>query len=106
MSKPRVIKYFDKLDDRTKAELLALYPYGFDRNLITFRNHKGELITALPYENEEFIYMIKMSKAEAQEIYSDLEDMDLDIEDFNNDDDETDFDEIPAEDSEEDFDID
>ena len=98
MSKPRVIKYFDNLDDATKAELLELYPYGFERNLITFKNHKGELVSALPYENEQFMYMIKMSKAEAQEIYSDLEEMDFDSDDLDNDseDDDFDFDEIPA----------
>lgn len=88
MSKPRVIKYFENLDDKTKAELLELYPYGFDRNLITFKNHKGELISALPYENEESIYMIRMSKKEAQEIYSDLEDMDLDVDGMEDDDDD------------------
>ena len=99
MSKPRVIKYFDNLDDKTKIELLELYPYGFDRNLITFKNHKGELISALPYENEESYYMIKMSKAEAQEYYSDLEDADLDTdEDFDDDDDDfTDLDELADE---------
>ena len=98
MSKPRVIKYFDNLDDATKAELLDLYPYGFDRNLITFKNQKGELISALPYENEQFMYMIKMSKAEAQEIYSDLEEMDFDSDDVDNDNDndDLDFDEIPS----------
>ena len=96
MSKPRVIKYFENLDDNTKAELLELYPYGFDRNLITFKNHKGELISALPYENDASVFMIRMSKKEAQEIYSDLEDMDFEDDDMNDDKDEGDvpFDEL------------
>lgn len=92
MSKPRVIKYFDKLDDKTKADLLTLYPYGFDRALIMFKTHKGELISALPYENEEYYYMIKMSKAEAEEIYSELEEMDFDSDDMGDDEFEDDMD--------------
>ncbi len=95
MNKPRVIKYFENLDDNTKSELLTLFPFGFDRNLITFKNHKGELISALPYENEHSFYMIKMTKIEAKEIYSDLEDMDFDLDDDSDvDDNEDEFENI------------
>jgi hypothetical protein len=90
VSKPRVIKYFDKLDDETKAELLQIYPFGFEKKLVTIRNHKGELITALPYENSQFVYLIKMSKAEAEDIYKDLEEMDF--EDLDTDDNDPDID--------------
>jgi len=104
MSKPRVIKFFDNLEDETKAELLRLYPYGFDRNLVTFRNHKGELITALPYENETHIYMIKMSRAEAQDYFDDLDEDELNDKLSDDDDDMDDIEDIPDSSYEEDAD--
>jgi len=68
MSKPRVIKEFDKLEDQIKEAVFEKYPYGFDRHIITFKNHKNQLVSALPFEAEDKYYMIKMTRAEANEI--------------------------------------
>jgi hypothetical protein len=68
MSKPRVIKEFDKLDEAIKQAVFQHYPYGFDRHIITFKNHKNQLVSALPFETENRYYMIKMTRAEANEI--------------------------------------
>ncbi len=93
MSKPRVIKEFDKLDEEIKQAIFQKYPFGFDRYIITFKNHKKQLVSALPFETEEFQFMIKMTRAEANEIAQawdeednedDGSDLD-DIEEINND---------------------
>ena len=68
MSKPKVIKDFEKLDNEIKQAILDKYPYGFDKYIITFKNHKNHLVSALPFETEEFFYMVKMTRSEANEI--------------------------------------
>ena len=65
MSKPRVIKAYDAIDNELKKQLRLQYPYGFDKRLISFKNAKGKLITALPYETEDRQYLIKMTNAMA-----------------------------------------
>jgi len=70
MSKPKVIKEFDALDDAVKQAIYQKYPYGFERHLITFKNHKKHLISALPFEAEDRFYMVKMTRSEANVISS------------------------------------
>lgn len=72
MSKPKVIKQYSKLDDAMKVEINNAFPRGFDKYLITFKDHKGKLISALPYESEEFYYFIKMTREQAHAIYQGL----------------------------------
>ncbi len=66
--KPKLIKKYETLDSQIQETLNLLYPNGFEKHLITFKNHKGEILSALPYEADEYYYMIKMTKAEAFEI--------------------------------------
>lgn len=68
MSKPRSVKSYKNLPEEVKAEIFVKFPYGFDRQLITFKNPKGKFVTALPFESETAFYLIKMSRAEAQRI--------------------------------------
>lgn len=86
MSKPKVIKEFEKLDDIIKQAVFDKYPYGFDRHIITFKNHKNQLVSALPFETEDRFYMIKMTRAEANEIVQawdeDNEDEDNNLDDI------------------------
>ncbi len=84
MSKPKVIKEFDKLDESIKQAVFDTYPYGFDRHIITFKNHKNQLVSALPFEAEDKYYMIKMTRAEANEIVQAWDD-DQDDDDMSND---------------------
>jgi hypothetical protein len=79
MSKPNIIRRFENLSDEIQSELLKAHPYGFDKKLITFKNHKGQLISALPYETDEYHYLIKMTRMEAQMIHAQEEDMDDDL---------------------------
>ena len=68
MSKPKVIKAYDAIDNNLKKQLRLEYPYGFDKRLISFKDAKGKLITALPYETEDRQYLIKMTNAMAAAI--------------------------------------
>jgi len=74
MSKPRVIKEYDKLTESIQEQIKLFYPNGFDKKLIMFKNAKKKLISALPFEGDEYYYLIKMTKAEAQVIISKDED--------------------------------
>ena len=74
MSKPKVIKEFEKLDEQIKLQIKLNYPYGFEKHLITFKNHKKHLISALPYETEDRHFLVKMTREKAQAIISNDED--------------------------------
>jgi len=68
MSKPRVIKDYDKLTEELREQVKMFYPHGFDKKIIMFKNAKKKLVSALPFEGEEYYYLIKMTKQEAQQI--------------------------------------
>ena len=70
MSKPKVIKDYDKLSEEIQEQIKMTYTYGFDKKLIMFKNAKNKLISALPFEGEEYYYLIKMTKEESQKIIS------------------------------------
>lgn len=74
----RVIKDYEKLDEAIKEQLKLKYPYGFDRHLITFKNIQGKFVSALPFEAEEKYYLVRMTKALAQEIIEEDDDYDED----------------------------
>ena len=76
MSKPRVVKDYDKLDESVKQLIKLTYPEGFERNLIQFKNKEGKTVSALPFETEEVYYLIRMTILEAQEIIEEDEDYD------------------------------
>jgi hypothetical protein len=75
-SKPRIVKDYEKLDISIQEQLKLNYPYGFDKYLITFKNAKGAFVSALPYEADDYYYLIRMTRAEARDII--LEDDDYD----------------------------
>jgi len=78
MSKPRVIKDYDKLDLAVQQKLKLEYPYGFDKDLISFQNHKGKFVSALPYEDDDSYYLVRMTKEQAHEIITEDSDYDED----------------------------
>jgi hypothetical protein len=67
-NKPRVIKDFNKLDADLQEQIKLAYPYGFSDNLITFTNKEGLLVSALPFETEDKMYLLRMTEKEAQRI--------------------------------------
>lgn len=68
MSKPRLIKDYEKLSEEILDQIKLEYPFGFERKLILFKNKNGKLVSALPYETETVYYLIRMTRGEAQEI--------------------------------------
>lgn len=68
MSKPRVIKDYDKLDKNIIQAIKLFYPQGYEKHLITFKNAKKHLISALPFEAEDRYYLVRMTRLEAQKI--------------------------------------
>ena len=52
------------------------YPYGFIQNLISFIDKEGNRVSALRFETDEKIYLIKMTPSLAEQIIDDDEDYD------------------------------
>lgn len=69
MSKPRLFKDYDKLDEQVKNLVHAKYPHGFEKGLISFFNAKGKQVSALPFETEKVYFLIKMTRTKAQQIH-------------------------------------
>lgn len=76
MSKPRVIKDYEKLSEEVVEQIKLVYPMGFTRHLVTFTNKEGEKKKGLPFETEEYYYLIRMTEAKAEAIIQDDDDYD------------------------------
>ncbi|MBN1252085.1 MAG: hypothetical protein JXR51_11355 [Bacteroidales bacterium] len=77
-NKIRIIKDFDKLDSEIQEQIKLFYPEGFSEHLIQFTNKNGEFVSALPFETEDKIYMVRMSVKKAMQIIDDDVDYDDD----------------------------
>lgn len=78
MSKPHVIKDFDKLDLSIREQIKMEYPSGFHENLVTYTDKEGNQRKALPFETEDKVYLVRMTVEEAKQIVMDDEDYDDD----------------------------
>ncbi|MFT5749007.1 MAG: hypothetical protein ACI93S_000260 [Ancylomarina sp.] len=67
-NKPKVIQNYEKLSKEIREQIKLNYFEGFSEHLIEFTNSKGELVSALPFETEEKIYLIRMSIRKAMEL--------------------------------------
>ena len=61
-----------------QEQIKLYYSEGFMDNLIEFYNPKGEWVSALPFETDEKIYMVRMSVRKAQELIEEDTDFDDD----------------------------
>lgn len=53
------------------------YPYGYeDEDIIKFKNSKGELVSAVPFETKDTKYLVKISVEMDRKIEAFLEDED------------------------------
>ncbi|RFC53447.1 hypothetical protein [Brumimicrobium aurantiacum] len=77
-SKPRVVKDYAKIDKAVKQQIKLNYPEGFEGNLIKFKNKEGNTVSALPFETEDYYYLVRMTVSQAQEIIEDDDDYDDD----------------------------
>lgn len=78
MSKPRIVKDYDKLSDQVKEQIKLVYPAGFEQHLISYTNKDGERKLALPFETDEVYYLVRMSIQKAQDIVTFDDDYDED----------------------------
>ncbi len=77
-SKPRIITSFEKIAPAIQEQIKLTYPYGFSDELIHFNNKDGDRVSALRFETDERIYLIKMSQARAEELIEEDDDYDDD----------------------------
>jgi hypothetical protein len=77
-NKPRLVTSYEKIDKNIQEQIKLEYPEGFSQHLITFTNKEGDRISALRFETEDKIYLIKMTKIVAEQIIEDDEDYDED----------------------------
>lgn len=85
--KKKIIKNFEQLPEQIIEQVREMYPDGFEDNLITFENLKGEIELALPFETEEIYYLIKMPKSntsEKEEVEEEEEFDSTSLEEFDN----------------------
>lgn len=77
-SKLKVIQDYNKLGKALQEQVKLVYPEGFSENLVYFTNSKGQEISALRFETDEKIYLLRMSVQMAFQLMEDDDDYDDD----------------------------
>lgn len=75
-NKPRLITSYEKISPEIQEQIKLTYPYGFSEELIHFNNKEGDRVSALRFETDDKIYLIKMSQQRAEEIIAEDDDYD------------------------------
>ena len=75
-NKKRIIKDFESLDKAIKEQIKLVYPDGYSDYLIEFKNRYDEYVSALPFETDDTIYLIKMSINKAKRLIAEDDDFD------------------------------
>ncbi len=65
--KIRAIKNYEKLDEQLRKALEQKFPNGYSSELRTFDVGGGKFMTALPFETDDFMYLIKFPVPETLE---------------------------------------
>lgn len=78
MNKPRIVKDYEKLPLDVVEQIKIVYPRGYINHLVSFVNKEGEQRMGLPFETEDYYYLIRMSKVKAEELIENDEDYDDD----------------------------
>lgn len=78
-SKPKVVKDFDKLSKEIQAQIKSEYPNGFSHKLISYTTPKGEKVMALPFDTDEFSYLVRVTVLDTRNIVRDDDDLDDDV---------------------------
>jgi hypothetical protein len=77
-SKPRVVKDYDKLLPEIKEQIKLAFPSGFHQHLVSYTNKDGIKVSALPFETDDFYYLVRMTAHEARVIIEEDDDFDDD----------------------------
>ena len=75
-NKPRVVKDYEKLDGNIQEQIKFMYPFGFAKYLIQYKNAEGKFVSALPFETDDRYYLVRMTLIEARQIIEDDDDYD------------------------------
>lgn len=73
-NKPRIVKDYEKLDPVIQEQIKLMYPYGFAKYLIQYKNAEGKFVSALPFETDDRYYLVRMTLIEARQIIEDDDD--------------------------------
>lgn len=76
VNKKRVIKDFDSLPEKLQEQIKLAYPAGFLGHLVSFVNRDGEKKWALPFETDDYYYLVRMNIKVAKEIVENDNDYD------------------------------
>lgn len=58
-TKPRIIKSYEKIDEKLREAIAARFPLGYASEIQTFDIGNGKFMSALPFETEVANYLIK-----------------------------------------------
>lgn len=75
-NKLKVIKDYEKLTKELREQIKLVYPEGYADHLYEIATTKGKIITVLPFETFDKIYLIRMSSNEAVLLIEDDNDYD------------------------------
>jgi hypothetical protein len=76
-NKIRLVKDYDKLSPELQGQIKMAYPQGFAGHLITYIDAKGKVVSALPYEVDDYYYLVRMTLEEAYDIIENDKDYDV-----------------------------
>jgi DNA-directed RNA polymerase subunit delta len=76
--KKRVVKDYDVLPEDIIRLVKIKYPGGFETNLLSYTDAKGNKVSALPFETDDTYYLIRMTIQDARRIIKEDEDYDDD----------------------------
>ena len=77
-NKLRVTQEYEKLSDELKEQIKLVYPEGYSQHIFSFTNKDGRKTSALRFETDEKIYLIRMSITEAENLIAEDDDYDDD----------------------------
>jgi len=78
--KPKIIKTFSKIDSQLHNLIKEKFPLGFEKHLISFTEKEGKYCKALPFETEEYSYLIKINSMTEAAKGSNIKDAEEDLE--------------------------
>lgn len=73
VSKKRVIKSFENLDEELKELLRRQYPTGYEASITRIKNAKNEPIFVFPLETEDAVFLVKIPVTKNSDGEYDLE---------------------------------
>lgn len=98
-AKRRVIVDYKNVTNEILDLFTDRYPYGYDDgDIIRFKNAKGEMVKAVPFETADTKYLVKVSVQMDQQIEAFLEDDDDDSDDVGENDSTADMDDVESDD--------